>query len=126
MGLRGLLRDKIDRVKRAGKAEYPKVEIKEPKNLINFPSLGKATEIDIKYPLLEPFVYAHVIWDQKKKGLVYEVIEPSLSKAEKEILETVKKDLLEIIDVELSAVKAENKVFDYIQEKLKKSCRTRT
>jgi flagellar protein FlaI len=51
---------------------------------------------------------------------MYDVIEPSLSKAEKEILETVKKDLLEIIDVELSAVKAEDRVFDYIQEKLKK------
>ncbi|MFH1237570.1 MAG: type II/IV secretion system ATPase subunit [Candidatus Aenigmatarchaeota archaeon] len=120
MGLRGLLRDKLEKRKNADENVYPKIEIKEPKNLIIFPSLKKATEIDIQYPLLEPFVYAHVRWDQKKKGLFYEIIEPSLSNTEKEILETIKKDLLEIIDVELSAIKAEGKVFEYIQEKLQK------
>jgi flagellar protein FlaI len=120
MGLRGLLRDKLERRKTADENGYPKIEIKEPKNLIVFPALKKATEIDIQYPLLEPFVYAHVRWDTKKKGLFYEIIEPSLSNTEKEILETVKKDLLEIIDVELSAITAEGRVFEYIQEKLQK------
>jgi flagellar protein FlaI len=120
MNLRGLLREKIDRIRRVGRVKYPTVEIKEPKHLIIFPSLKKTTKIDIKYPLLEPFVYGHIKWDPKKKGLVYHVIEPVLSKKEEGILETVKKDLLEIIDVGLSSVREEGKVFEYIQGKLQK------
>lgn len=120
MGIRGLLRNKIDGMRKMGKMEYPHIEIKEPKNLIIFPSLKRATEIDLKYPLLEPFVYAHVRWDRKKKGLIYEVVEPYLSKNEKGVFEIIKKDLFEIIDVELSAVKEGGKVFEYIQKKLQK------
>ncbi|MEE9322941.1 MAG: type II/IV secretion system ATPase subunit [Candidatus Aenigmarchaeota archaeon] len=120
MGIRGMLREKIEKVKRIGKVKYPIVKIKEPRNLIIFPSLKKATEIDIRYPLLEPFVYAHIKWDSDKRGLVYHVVEPSLSKKEVGVFEMVKKDLLEIIDVELSAVKEKGKVFEYLQGKLHK------
>lgn len=120
MGLKGALRKKIDRIREIGKVKYPTVKIKEPKHLIIFPSLKKPTKIDIKYPLLEPFVYAHIKWNPEKKSLVYRVIEPDLSKKERDVLETIKKDLLEIIDVELSAVRAKGKVFEYIQEKLQK------
>jgi flagellar protein FlaI len=119
MGIRGLLRNKIANARKIGKMDYPQIEIREPKNLIIFPSLNKATEIDVKYPLLEPFVYAHIRWDSKKKGLIYEIVEPFLSKKEREIFELLKKDLFEIIDVELSAVNQGGKVFNYIQGKLK-------
>ncbi|NIO21484.1 MAG: secretion system protein E [Candidatus Aenigmarchaeota archaeon] len=118
MTLRGALREKIDRMKGKGRVEYPVVEIKEPKHLIIFPSLKKMTEVDIKYPLLEPFVYAKIKWDAEKKGLVYNIIEPKLSEREVKVLETVKKDLLETIDVELSAIKDRGKTFEYIQKKL--------
>jgi flagellar protein FlaI len=120
MRIRGLLRDKIEGMRKVGKTEYPHIEIKEPKNLIIFPSLKRATEIDLKYPLLEPFVYAHIRWDPKKKGLIYEIVEPYLSKNERGVFEIIKKDLFEIIDVELSAVKKEGRVFEYMQEKLQK------
>jgi flagellar protein FlaI len=48
------------------------------------------------------------------------VIEPELSEREKKILEIIKKDLLETIDVELSAVKEKDETFEYIQKKLTK------
>ena len=85
MGLRGALRKKIVNMRKSRKTEYPHVEIREPKNLVIFPSFKKTTEIDIKYPLLEPFVYAHIRWDAQKRGLVYDVIEPLLSKNEKDV-----------------------------------------
>lgn len=120
MALRGALREKIDRLRGKGRIEYPLVEIKEPKHLIVFPSIKKMSKVDIKYPLLEPFVYARIKWDPEKRGLVYNIIEPELSKGEEKILETVKKDLLETIDVELSAIKDSGKTFEYIQKKLTK------
>lgn len=120
MDLRGALRKKIDAMKNVGKVKYPLIKIKEPRHLVIFPSLKKASEIDIKYPLLEPFVYANIKWDAKKKALLYKVIEPNLSKSEREIFEIVKKDLLELIDVELSAITESGKVFEYIQDNLQK------
>ncbi len=118
MGFRGALRKRIENAGK--KTEYPHVEIKEPKNLVVFPSSQRTTETDIKYPLIEPFVYAHIRWDQQKKGLVYDVIEPVLSRSENEILEVIKKDLLETIDVELSVIKAGGRVMEYVEAKLKK------
>jgi flagellar protein FlaI len=120
MNLRGALRKKITRLSKYENRKYPIVEIKEPRNLIIFPSFKKVTETDLKYPLLEPFVYAHIRWDSEKKSLIYEVIEPYLSKNEKGILETIKKDLLEILDVGLSSFKESGKVMEYIHEKLEK------
>jgi flagellar protein FlaI len=120
MDIRGALRKKIEGARKLRGVEYPHVEIKEPKHLIIFPAFKKATEIDLKYPLLEPFVYAHIRWDQQKRGLFYEVLEPILSKNEREIFETVKRDLLEIIDVELSAVREEGKILQYLENKLHK------
>lgn len=119
MGLRGALREKIENMRKVGKVKYPKIQIKEPRKLVVFPSIKKSSKIDVKYPILEPFVYAHVKWNPEKRGLVYEVIEPVLSKKEKDLFRTVKKDLLEIIDVELSNVKKSGKIFEYLQEKLK-------
>ncbi|MCK5023180.1 MAG: type II/IV secretion system ATPase subunit [Candidatus Aenigmarchaeota archaeon] len=120
MGLRGALRKKIDSMASTEKYDYPKVEIREPRHLIVLPRIKNIISTDIKYPLLEPFVHAHIKWDKKRKGLLYEVVEPRLTKAENETLDIIKKDLLELIDVELSAIREKNKVFDYIQDELKK------
>ncbi len=120
MGLRGLLRKKIDRIRERGKIKYPDLLIKEPKYFIVLPSSKDFANIDFKYPLLEPFVYANIKWTSSKKSLVYNIIEPELTPQEKKIFETVKKDLLEIIDVELSSIKEKNEIFSYLKEKMKK------
>ena len=120
MALRGALRKKIGALASKRKVEYPVVRVKEPRHLIIFPSAKDFAKIDIKYPLLEPFVYARIKWEQKKRGLVYHIIEPKLSKKEEGILKTVKKDLLETIDVELSTIKEKGQTFEYVQKKLVK------
>ncbi len=120
MALRGALRKKIEALTSKRKVEYPVVRVKEPRHLIIFPSTKAFAKIDIKYPLLEPFVYARIKWEQKKRGLVYHIIEPKLSKKEEGILKTVKKDLLETIDVELSTIKEKGQTFEYVQKKLVK------
>lgn len=117
MNLRGVLRKKINRLVGKGKIRYPAISIKEPKHLIVFPNI-ETSKIDIKYPLLEPFVYANIKWDKKSKNLIYRVIEPRLNKEEKGHLETVKKDLLNVLDVELSEIKKKGETFEYIQKKL--------
>ena len=112
------MREKIERLMGRKRVKYPVVRIKEPRHLIVFPSVKKLSEVDIKYPLLEPFVYARIKWDREKRSLVYHIIEPELSKNEKKVLDIIKKDLFETLDIELSAVKKGRKTFEYIQKKL--------
>jgi flagellar protein FlaI len=119
MNLRGALRKKLEKIK-LGKLKYPHIEIKEPKYFISLPNFKKATDVDVKYPLLEPFVYAHIKWDQDKKGLVYELIEPEFSEEERKTFENLKNDLLRIIDVELTAIKDTSEVLRYLEEKIGK------
>ena len=79
-GLRGHLRNKSVDVK------YPSFLIKEPGYFINLPSLRDVTHLDIRYPLLEPFAFAHIKWDEKNKTLLYILEEPKLSPDEKKTL----------------------------------------
>src|SRR3989338_9641198 len=97
-GLRGLIRDRMSKPK----PEERKFKIWEPKNFILLPRLKNPSGIDLKYPLLEPFVSVHVKWDQKEKQLVYSVIEPKLSQEEEKILGDLKEQLTEVIDTKIS------------------------
>ena len=84
--LKGILRKKF--IKEP--VSYPHFLIKEPKIIFPLPYLKPGPNVDIKYPLLEPFVFAHIKWNEKKKSLFYEVIEPKLSDKEKKLLQELK------------------------------------
>jgi flagellar protein FlaI len=118
MRIRGLLREKIwgKKVRKI----YPHVSFKPPKNLIVLPDFKKAQDVDVIYPIFRPFVYIHVKWVSEKKKLIYEIIEPKLLQGEKDILKKIKRDLTEIIDVDLAVIKKESKIFDYLEEQLRK------
>jgi flagellar protein FlaI len=64
--------------------------------------------ISVKYPLIPRFprpnekvyAYAHIQWDPKRNAIVYNVIEPFISQKEKDVIEAVKKELEERLDVD--------------------------
>lgn len=115
--LRGALRKKI---MEAGKgAKYPEFSMKRPAQLVVLPAIKRVTGLDIKYPLLEPLAYANIKWVPEKKGLVYFVREPGLSQNEKELLDKIKGDLAELIDVEISVIEKREKAIEYLEGKLK-------
>jgi flagellar protein FlaI len=66
--------------------------------------------IDIKYPLIpaEPkpgekvLAYVNIKWNQRIGSLVYNVIEPELTPRDKELVEHIKKDIEERLDVDFS------------------------
>ena len=97
-GLRGLIRERLSKPK----PDSRKFRIWEPKNFILLPRLKNPSRIDLKYPLLEPFVSVHVKWDQKEKQLVYSVLEPRLSQEEEKTLDKLKEHLTELIDTKIS------------------------
>lgn len=74
--------------------------------LINLPSPEDKTKINVRYPLIAPFAFTHIFWDDENKELVYSVEEPIMSPAEQELLELIKTGLEEMINI--SYVRATN------------------
>ena len=73
-------------------------------------SLQEIRSIDSKYPLVpnkpkkgEPVsAYAHIKWDEKMGSLVYNVIESQVSEEDKKIIQTLKRNIEERLDVDFS------------------------
>lgn len=94
--------------------------VREPKRLIYINKDADPSNIDIRYPLLEPFAYARVSWNEKMKELVYNVQEPQLGKDDEETYSKIIKGLVEIVDVELSAIKNTEFAIKYVEEYMRK------
>ncbi len=84
--------------------------------LIQLPDVKDRRQINIRYPLLAPYAFAHVYWDDEAKEVLYTVEEPILNDAEKEILGLILIGLEEMINI--SFVKAVNTelLIDYLEK----------
>ena len=109
-----------DLFKRGEAVAYPKFSIKEPAYLIELPKTKDMKNLNIHYPLLEPLASANIKWMTEKKALKYQIIEPRLTKSEKDDLEKIKKDLVELIDVELTALNEKGTTLEYLEGKVNK------
>jgi flagellar protein FlaI len=116
MELKGILYKKLKKEK----VEFPQVEIKRPEKVFEFPKIKDITKVNITYPLLEPFVFANIRWDEKERALIYRIIEPELSQKEKDMLKKINEGVIELIEVSLSAIKDTRKVVEYLGEQVKK------
>ncbi|MCJ7478593.1 MAG: type II/IV secretion system ATPase subunit [Candidatus Nanohaloarchaeota archaeon QJJ-7] len=85
-------------------------------DLVVVPESDDITEIDIRYPLLEPFADAHIYWDDDEEELIYEVEEPSLSEREKEIFKRAKAAMEKKISVPLSKLEGSEEIVNYLRE----------
>jgi len=74
----------------------------------------------VKYFLIEPFAFAEIRWDDKNKEFIYNLNEPELSSKEKEIHGKIINGLLEILDIELSAIKKKGEALRYLEKQIKK------
>jgi len=120
---RGALREKLkDRKK--GPKELEKslgnFYVSEPKHLLVLPEAEDAEDLDVQYPLLQPFAYASVRWSDVESELIYRVMEPKLNEEEEKVYEEVTDALIELVDVKLSTVKTEEEAMDYLEDKIKK------
>ena len=83
---------------------------------VNLPEMEEKTKINIRYPLIPPYAFAHIFWDDENKELVYFIEEPVMSPAENELLELIKAGLEEMINI--SYVRATNPslLIKYLQQ----------
>jgi len=110
------LKEKPEKIEEA----LPGFTIKNPRRITEFPNVKDVTKINIIYPLIEPFAYANIKWDEKIKEVVYKIIEPELSKKEEELLKKISDALIELIEVSLSGIKNESKAISYLETQVNK------
>ncbi len=86
--------------------------------LVKLPDLEKIkdkTKLNVKYPLLPPYAYAHIFWDSKNKELVYFVEEPLLNDTEEELLRLVQLGLEEMINISFIKAVKSALVMEYLE-----------
>ncbi|RLG18151.1 type IV secretion system protein VirB11 [Nanoarchaeota archaeon] len=111
------------RIKPQYKAVELGVEAIETPKLRVIKELQRTNE---QFPLVElpigkrriPVAMGHIYWDPRRRSLKYDVIEPVLSKQEKEILEEIKKMLKEKVDIPFDRIRNKNKAFAYLTKKV--------
>jgi len=120
--LRGIFYRKITEAESA-EEQLPGFSIKKINRLIDFPAFADATQLNITYPLIEPFAYVNIRWDQVGKTLMYFVIEPTMSKEEKILVKKISDGLIELVEVELTSIKEPEKATKYLQDNVTKVLR---
>lgn len=112
------VKQKPSKRKEVVKKKLSKFKVSEKTNKLIVLPEGK--EIDFKYTLVENFAFAHLKWDKENKELVYNLEEPKLTNEEQKLYDQIIKGLLEILDIELSAIKKKEEAVSYIEEHVKK------
>jgi flagellar protein FlaI len=84
--------------------------------IIPLPPYEKRKGINVRYPLIPPYAYAHIYWDEKENELVYSVEEPKLDTTEKELLELINLGLEEMINISFVRAAKSNILIQYLEK----------
>ncbi len=86
-----------------------KIEYRVPRRVGSF----------LRYPLIYPFAYADIRFNPVREKYIYHVVEPPLSKADRDNLERIKDGLLQVIDISLTTSKNREKLLEYLEERFR-------
>ncbi|MBI2148543.1 Flp pilus assembly complex ATPase component TadA [Candidatus Woesearchaeota archaeon] len=100
------------------KETQPLFKIEQP-TIPNLPEAKDPKTIDIRYPLIPPYTFARIRWDQKETELVYEIEEPNITDKEKQILDTLEEGIKELINLSFISVKDKETVLLYLEKNIR-------
>jgi len=83
---------------------------------ISLPDFKERREINVRYPLIPPYAFAHIFFDEESKEVVYYVEEPVLNDVEKELLELVQLGLQEMINISFIRTGNISLVLQYLEK----------
>jgi len=84
--------------------------------LLKLPDFKDKTTINIRYPLLPPYAFAHIHWDNESKELLYSVEEQVLNSAESEILKLIQLGLEDLINISFRYAAKANLILKYLEK----------
>src|SRR3989344_2214937 len=99
--------------------EYPKITINFSPEIPKLKKFQDKTKINVRYPLISPFVFAHIYWDQKISQVVYDIEEPILDEKEKKYVEEITSAMKEMINVDEVIEQDEEKMMEYLDKMFK-------
>ncbi|MFH1630874.1 MAG: type II/IV secretion system ATPase subunit [Candidatus Aenigmatarchaeota archaeon] len=95
---------------------FPKFVVADNRKPVDLPDDIKSKPIT--YPLIRPFSYASIKHDPKTESIEYHVVEPSLTEDERALLEKLKTELMELIDVSMNSIKNHKGILEYVEDKI--------
>ncbi len=98
----------------------PGFRLEKSTRIVELPAIDDIKKFSVIYPLIEPFSYANIKWDEEEKTLLYNVIEPVLTVEERKILEKVSEGVIQLVEVELTAMKETSQAIQYLQIQVNK------
>lgn len=84
--------------------------------LFKLPDFKDKMQINVRYPLLPPYAFAHIYWDQEAKELIYKVEEQILTEAEQELLRLIQLGLEEMINISFRYATKSNLILKYLEK----------
>ncbi len=108
--------------KRAGvlkaSGDEPIFTIEARPRAVTLPEFKDARDVNIRYPLLPPYAYAHIFWDTENKELVYVVEEPILTDDDRKVLSFLEDGIKELINISFISVKEGETVIRYLEKNI--------
>jgi len=80
------------------------------------PKLQDKTKINVRYALISPYVSVHIYWDKRISEVVYEVEEPILDDNERKLLNTLEKNLGEMVNINVIIQTTPEAMIEYIDK----------
>ena len=132
MVLRGWLRRNVEKIKedeRLLAEEANRFSIGTPNRILVLPEMNQIIpkkgengesrnakqSVDVRYELIPPFAYARLYWNSVQEGLIYEIIQPSLSPKEEDIFEKIRSGLAKSIGIDMEQFSNSRKMLEYLQ-----------
>ena len=98
------------------KGDETKFKIAPARSFVTVPAPAEMKGGNLVYPLLRPYAYANIRYDNKENTLIYDVIEPRLNEREQFMLNKLHEGLIQIIDVSLGDIKERDKVLNFLEK----------
>ncbi len=96
--------------------ELPPFVIDLRPRILTLPDISQKSNINVRYPLMPPYAFAHIYWDEHRKELVYDIEEQPLSDTEKELYKLITLGLEEMINISFAYASKSNLILQYIEK----------
>src|SRR3989344_5547958 len=98
--------------------DKPIFRIEQP-TIPALPELKDPKTINIRYPLIPPYAFARIRWDNEATELIYEIEEPQLTEKENKTLEILEDGIKELINLSFISVKDRDTVLLYLEKNIR-------
>jgi len=106
-------KETIVKIKRGEEVDKLFGEYKEIVDLS--PSKEDYIEVVEVHPIIKPYAYVRILYDNKNHEYIYEVVEPKLTTEERKLLEFIKETLIKTMDIELTEF-SEDEAKEYLRK----------